>query len=178
MPSPWNENFSRAVVNKRGVDRARRQMIRESMSKQTGKYEFTAGASVQGRATASNPHYYGDLLSMAPTTENRIASEMVRQLRRGTARATVRGETGTTQRESTLTKRCEALSVRSEWDTERIADALTQLEEEKAQIEATLKRLDSVIENEDERERSVKTILLGGRGSACDRFIALQRRQT
>ena len=74
-----------------------------------------------------------------------------------------------------LTRRINALSVRSVWDTGRIEGALNQLQHEKTAIEATLAKLDRVIENEEERSRSSEAIRLGGRGVAAERFIQMQR---
>ena len=186
----WNEKNANAIANRRTIQGARRSMIRESLSRQTGRYVFTDGSSVAGSAkSSSNPHF-GDLLYMAPTRENMDVTAMVKSLRVGTqdepegtqrSRASQewrQADSSTARRpESTLTERCEALSVRSAWPTERITDALTKLEGEKAAIEATLARLDAVIEAEETRKESCKRILQGGRGTAQAAYMDLQRRQ-
>ena len=173
----WNEKNSNAIATRRAIEGERRSMIREKLSRQTGRYVFTDGSSVAGFAKSSSNPRFGDAFPyMPPTRENMEVADMVKSLRVGTQDApegTQRSQRR--QAESTLTERCEALSVRSAWPTERITDALAKLEGEKAAIEATLKRLDAVIEAEETREKSCKTILRGGRGVAQAAYMDLQR---
>ena len=80
----WNEKNANAIANRRTIQGARRSMIRESLSRQTGRYVFTDGSSVAGSAkSSSNPHF-GDLLYMAPTRENMDVTAMLKSLRVGT----------------------------------------------------------------------------------------------